>query len=1091
MPRTSGVRATLLCPHVLRSGLEVFLQARFLPYALCFSVFLITNYSFLIDVRAQNGTATLSGTVTDQNGALIPGVNVAVLNITQGFQRHTITNGDGNFVVSALSPNTYTVKAEHEGFQTAEYPGVVLNVNSQVRIDIQLKLGRVADSTVDVVENAPLVKDSPEIGTVVDRRFVENMPLNGRSVQPLITLTPGVVLTATDLNGNEPGQFSVNGQRANANYFMVDGVGVNVSVAGGLVSGELTGGSLPALAATGGTNNLVSIDALQEFKVQTSTYAAEFGRTPGGQISIVTRAGTNDFHGSLFDYFRNDLFDANDWFNNLTGQHKPATRQHDFGGVLGGPVLFPRFGEGGSPLSYSGRNKTHFFFSYEGLRLRQPQSAITFVPSLSARAAAPAAIRPYLNAFPIPNGPENPVTRFAQFAASFSNPLTLDATSLRIDQLIGSSMTLFGRYNYSPSKSVQRGGTASLNTLGTNATTTQTLTVGGTVILTPVVNNEWRFNYSRITGSSFFDLDSFGGAVVPSDSLLFTSFAPKSNSQFSLILLGANNAFLNVGTAADNLQRQINIIDNVSLAHGSHSFKFGVDYRRLLPVFAPRAYALSHTFNGVNGALTGRTLQTQIGAEFFSREPIYDNLSLFGQDSWKISRRLTLSYGLRWELNTAPHEGNGNEPRTVTGFDNPATTVLAPPGTPLYKTTYNNFAPRIGVVYQLRENPGSETILRGGFGVFYDVGNGETSGAFGSLAFPFGTVRRSVNVALPLSLADTTPTPAGAVPSQASILAFEPDFKLPYTLQYSFGIEQSLGASQSFSISYVGARGRRLLRKEGFQALPQFGSVGVVRNAATSDFDSLQAQYQRRLSRGLQALASYTFSKSLDNASSESAQFVSIARIDPSQDRGPSDFDLRHTFSTAVSYQVAGPDFGTFANAILHDWAIDTIVKANSAAPVNIISGVNLFGVQSVARPDLISGVPIYIEDKSAPGGRRINRSAFVPVPQVNGALTRQGSLGRNSLRGLPLFQLDLTFRRQFKLTDRVKLQFRTDFFNILNHPNFGSVCVNLSTCGTQFGLATRMFGKSLGSGGIASGFNPLYQIGGPRSTQFSLKFEF
>lgn len=1084
MPRTSGVRTTLLCPHALRSTLLV-------PYALCCFVFIITNQSFLINVKAQNGTATVSGTVTDQNGALIPGVNIAVININQGFQRHTITNGDGNFVVSALSPNTYTVKAEHEGFQTAEYPGIVLNVNSQRRIDIQLKLAGLANTTVEVIENAPLVRDSPEVGTVVDHQFVGNMPLNGRSLQPLLTLTPGLVLTATEAGGNEPGQFSVNGQRANANYFTVDGVSANVSVGGGLIAGELTGGSLPALAATGGTNNLVSIDALQEFRVQTSTYAAEFGRMPGGQISIATRSGTNDFHGTLFDYFRNDLFDANDWFNNFAGQPKPATRQHDFGGVLGGPVLLPAFGEGGSPLSYNGRNKTHFFFSYEGLRLRQPQAAISSVPSLSARAAAPANVRPFLEAFPRPNGPENPVTRLAPFAASFSNPLTLDAVSLRLDHIFGNA-NVFGRYNYAPSEAVQRGGAGSstLNTLASNASTTQTLTLGGAFVFTPLLNNEWRFNYSRVTGSSSFELDNFGGAVVPSDSLFFPSFAQKDDAQFSLLFLGIPNGLLNVGTAADNLQRQINIIDNVALISGGHSFKFGVDYRRLMPIIAPRAYAQTNIFTSVNQVLAGRTVQSQISAESFAREPIYVNLSLFGQDAWKITRRLTLTYGLRWELNTAPGEKNGNDPRTVTGFDDPATTVLAPEGTPLYKTTYNNFAPRIGFAYHLRGDQRRETTLRGGFGVFYDVGNGETSAAFGSLVFPYGTLKRIVNAVFPLSPSDAAPIPVSAVPSQANIVAFDQDFKLPYTLQYSFGVEQSLGANQTLSVSYVGSNGRRLLRKEVFQAPPQFALVTVIRNSSTSDFHSLQVQYQRRLSRGLQALASYTFSKSLDTASNESIPFVAAPRIDPRQDRGPSDFDIRHVFSAAVSYSFPKWKSERFANAILGDWAIESITKANSAPAVNITSGSNLFGVPNVARPDLIQGVPLYINDNTVPGGRRINRAAFVAVPLVNGVPTRQGSLGRNSLRAFPLFQLDLTFRRQFNLAERVKLQFRTDFFNIFNHPNFGSVCSSFTTC-TPFGVATKMFGRALGSGGLGTGFNPLYQIGGPRSTQFSLKLEF
>jgi hypothetical protein len=1089
MPRTSGVRATLLCPHVLRSGLLVFKQARLLPYALCFFVFLITNNSFLIRVQAQSGNATLSGTVTDQNGALVPGVNIAVINVMQGFQRGTQSNSDGNFILTSLPATTYTVKAEHEGFQTREITNVVLNVNTQLRLNIELKV-QDADATVDIVENASIVRDSPEVGTIVDRHIIENGPLNGRSFQPLLTLTPGIVLTATEVGGNEPGQFSVNGQRANANYFTVDGVSGNVSVGGGLIAGELTGGSLPALAATGGTNNLVSIDALQEFKVLTSTYAPEFGRMPGGQISIATRSGTNDFHGTLFDYFRNDLFDANDWFNNFSGQSKPATRQHDFGGVLGGPVLLPRFGEGRSPLSYNGRNKTHFFFSYEGLRLRQPQAAISSVPSLSLRAQAPAGIQPYLNAYPRPNGPENPVTRLAPFATSYSNPLRLDATSIRLDQIIRNSTTLFGRYNYAPSKSVLRGGSASLNTRTSSATTTQTLTIGGTLALSPELINELRFNYSRVTGFSFFELDNFGGATVPSDSLLFPSVAPKDNAQFSFLLAGVPNGSLIAGHLADNVQRQINIVDSVSLVRRSHSFKFGVDFRRLMPIIAPRGYFQSNAFLNAAQTLTGRSFQSQITSELFAREPIYDNISLFGQDMWKLNRRLTLTYGLRWELNPTVDERNGNDARTVTGVDSPTTIVLTPAGTPLYKTTYNNFAPRIGFAYQLRESAGAETTLRGGFGVFYDVGNGETSAAFASGAFPYSTRKTILNAVLPLSVADATPTPPGPVPSQASIVAFEPNFKLPYTLQYSFGIEQSLGMSQTLSVTYVGANGRRLLRRENFPALPQFQTVTVMRNAAISDFNSLQVQYQRRLSRGLQVLACYTFAKSLDTASNESSRFIPTSRLDPLQDRGPSDFDIRHSFSSSISYAIPMWNLGAFGNAILHDWSIDTILRASSAPPVNVTTGVSLFGVSSIARPDLILGVPLYIDDPNVPGGRRINRNAFIQVPLANGLPTRQGSLGRNSLRGFPLRQIDLTFRREIALTDRVQLQFRTDFFNLFNHPNFGSVCSSFNEC-APFGQATKMYGKALGSGGLSNGFNPLYQVGGPRSTQFSLKLVF
>ena len=291
---------------------------------------------------------------------------------------------------------------------------------------------------------APLVNNqSGTVSTVIDRAFIESLPLNGRSVQTLILLAPGVVATATAFN--DQGQFSVNGQRADANYFTVDGVSANFGVTGYFPMMQTASGALPALSASGGTNSLVSVDAMQEFRIQTSSFAPEFGRTPGGQISIATRSGTNAFHGSLFEYFRNEALDAKDWFVNFRGSAKPELRQHDFGGVAGGPIRTDR---------------TFFFGSYEGLRLRQPSSLQTVVPDAASRQQAPPSIRPYLDAYPLPNGPlRGP--GLAEFQASFSNPSSLDAYGIRLDHTVNARLNVFGRYNYSPSSFDQRGGTFS------------------------------------------------------------------------------------------------------------------------------------------------------------------------------------------------------------------------------------------------------------------------------------------------------------------------------------------------------------------------------------------------------------------------------------------------------------------------------------------------------------------------------------------------------------------------------------------------------------------------------------------------------
>jgi hypothetical protein len=894
-------------------------------------------------------------------------------------------------------------------------------------------------------------------------------------------------LTKTSTSG-EQGQFSVNGQRANANYFTIDGVGANIGVTAVAAPSQATGGSLPGLSAAGGTNNLVSVDALQEFKVQTSTYAAEFGRTPGAQVQILTRSGTNRFSGVLFEYFRNDAMDANDWFANSRGLRKPALRQNDFGGVIGGPII---------------KNRTFFFFSYEGLRLRQPQTAITDVPSVAVRQAAPSSMQPFLNAFPTPNGPNriNPITGLpnglAEFATSYSDPSTLNATSIRIDHILSDKFTLFGRYNYAPSSVEQRVafGSQSVNTLQSTALNTQTLTGGLTWIITPTISNEIRANWSRNRMNNSLRVDDFGGAVAPSDSALFPTSTSRDNSAYLFFVLTGKNTAFEVGRLAGNLQRQVNLIDNLSIITGSHQLKFGVDYRRLFPVLGTRRYLQEAFFLDVNQAATGKALFARTSSDAGLRFPLFDNFSAYGQDAWKVSHRLMLTYGLRWEVNPPPREKNKNYPAVVIGLNNPATLALAPFGTPLYKTTYNNLAPRVGVAYELLQDPGRETVVRGGFGIFYDLGNNQAAGAFSGV-FPYAGVAiffAPAGVPYPLDSASAAPPPLSTDPRGGTVFAFDPNLKLPRTYQWNLTFEQSLGANQAISAAYVGSAGRRLLRQEQLRS-PNAdflnSQVSVTRNGAKSDYHSMQLQYDRHLSRGLQALASYVWSKSLDSTSGDSFLNVRSDRIDPNTDRGPSDFDVRHAFTAAVTYNIPTVKVGEVGSAILRKWGVDTIFSARSATPVNVIfSSTQLFGVGTSTRPDLVSGVPLYVDDSTVGGGRRFNRTAFTapPTDPATRSALRQGTLGRNALRGFPVYQVDLALRRQFSLTERVNLQFRAEAFNLFNHPNFGDPIGDLNL--PLFGQSTTMLGRSLGSGGV--GFNPLYQIGGPRSIQFALKLQF
>jgi hypothetical protein len=1050
---------------------------------------------------AQSSTATLSGTVMDEAGALIPAVQITLLNLSTALQRHATTNDEGSYVIPLLPPGRYNVTAERHGFTTVEIRNVVLNTGDQLSLRVKLKVGEIGE-TVTIVEAPSGVQESAAVGTIVNRNFVEHLPLNGRSFQSLFELTPGVVLTRATFN--EQGQFSVNGQRANANYFMVDGVSANVGVSAGSAPGQSAGGSLPALTALGSTNNLVSVDALEEFRILTSTYAPEFGRTPGAQVSIITRSGTNEFRGTLFDYFRNDALDASDWFSNSRGLRRPSLRQNDFGGVLGGPIV---------------KDRAFFFFSYEGLRLRQPQVAITEVPSISARQIAPMALRPFLNAFPLPNGPETQ-NGLAEFSASYSDPASLNATSLRVDIVRSERLALFSRYNYATSETTQRGRTIvpgfsvqavvnpsiaqSLNNLSHARLDTETVTLGATFSLSSATINEVRANWSRARGATRFALDDFGGAVPVQPALLFPPSAPPEDAGFQFLLGGGTNNSFVVGKNVDNLQRQINLVDNLSLIRGAHHLKFGVDYRRLTPVYDSPRYNQSVVYQGITGAngsppgtvLSGIAASVQVFSGAGPRYPVFTNFSAYAQESYPVTSRLSLTYGLRWELNPPPTEAEGNHPFTVQGLDNPPNLTLAPRGTPLWRVTYNNFAPRVGLAYQFSGDEGRELVLRAGLGIFYDLGNGQSAQGFGSV-FPFVAVKRFTNVPYPLSPDQAAPPPLSLNPPFGTVVAFDPNLKLPRVLQWNLALEKSLGANQTIGATYVAALGRRLLREDVLlEVNPNFPVVRVTRNAARSSYHAMQLQYERRLSRGLQALASYTWSHSIDNASSDSLSRLRIGGVTgqgqgavvANVDRGPSDFDVRHSLTAAITYNLPSPRAaGYVGSALLRHWSIDAILRARTATPVNVVVRSEVIGedlIIELQRPDLIPGVPLYLEDPTAPGGRRINRAAFsVPVQ------LRQGSLGYNALRGFGVSQLDLALRRQFNLGERLKLQFRVEVFNLFNHPNFGNPVNALNS--NLFGQSNQMFGRSLGTGGINGGLSPLYQIGGPRSMQLALKLQF
>lgn len=1031
---------------------------------------------FLTAICAAWGQqAEVSGFIKDPSGGVVSRATVSIQNVATNVQQSTTTNGAGVYTLPLLSPGVYHLTVEAPGFERQVIEDIKLEVAAKVSRNISLRVGNTSQSVTVDGAGVNINTIDASVSTVVDRQFVENMPLNGRSFQSLLTLVPGVSAVVSSRGQGQSGSMSVNGQRTESNYFMVDGVSANTGAYPSTPGwGGGYGGSTPSETVLGTTQTLVSIDALQEFRATTSTYSAEYGRGPGGQFSFTTRSGTNDWHGSLFNYFRNDALDANNWFSNSTSTAKPAQRQNNFGGTLGGPLRIPKL--------YNGKDRTFFLFSYEGLRLRTPQPAVvTDVPSLELRNTAPAELRMFLNAFPLPQGPDHG-DGLATFTGVWSNPGSLDSTSIRLDHSLSDTFKLFGRYSDSPSDNTNRSA-ANMARLTSQTGSARMVTIGATNIFHARLNNEFRFNVTRHGQGQIHRLDDFGGAVP----FRISDVPGYSNSDqhwldFYLQWGLRPNFVLN---SKNNLQQQINLTDTLSAILGKHSFKFGFDFRRLATSQASPAIYQFPIYNTLAELQSNRP--SNLTLERFSGDvkPIYTNVSSFAQDEWKVTSRLNLSLGVRWDVNPPPSDGNGNIPYNLDQINDLSTAKLAPKGMPLFHTRWKNIAPRVGIAYQIHQRQGFETVLRTGAGLFYDTVNSVASmgyfgvGLVGAIRFPANTG------AFPASEAQFAALPPGntSPPYNFTTFAIDRNIKSPYTWQWSAAIEQGLGQSQTLTVSYVGAAGRQLpaLWTVANATMPRLNpnfrdwGISYAINAANSNYHALQTQFQRRLSHGLQATASYTWAHAIDDATNNFSTNKLL--------RGSSDYDIRHNFQSAITYDVPGNYENRLLSAVLKHWSLDTRISARSALPVDVIgiTGVEPSTGSNVSyQPNLVAGQPLYLYDSNLPGGRRFNFNAFQAAPAGV-----QGNLGRNVLRGFNAVQTDIAVRRQFRLTERFGLQFRAEAFNIFNRANFGAIYNQLSNGASRFGLAYNTQNSQLG------GLNSLYQVGGPRSLQLALKLQF
>lgn len=1043
---------------------------------------------------SQGGAANVTGIVEDSTGARIPDARVKLINILTGTGNDAITNRDGAFLASGLIPGTYTLQIERQGFSTAQVTGLTLNVGDTRNLLIRLRVGSVSETVEIDASGITLNTTDATVETTVDRKFVTNIPVNGRSFQDLITMTPGVLTQSPQAIGGPLGAnggLSVNGQKANANYFLVDGVSGNFG------PGSLTGsrkipsdGSVPGLTAIGTMQSLASVDALEEFRVLASSYSAEYGSAPGGQFVLRTRSGISEGerlpHGSIYDYVRYNTLDAIDWYTRFTSRIENTDyldsityipfHQNDFGVTVGAPLPHLR--------NKTARDDTYVFLSIEEVKLTQPGAVtVQYTPSPAVQSAANAALVPLLKDFPYvyADRPVSVNSVLLPLVQTAIEPSHVSARSLRLDRVFSRKWSGLIRYNQSPSSTQSQ----DLSTSTAIKLSSWSLSAAAMAQLSETKSNDFRLEFAR-SGSqeqSFLG-NPYGTTGIPlatnllSDLGVPTWFA-SARGQVYIHIPGIGESAIDVDQASSALH-QWNPRDTFSFQAGPHFLRLGIDYRHIASSVNPAPLSVQADFFDEDSLRNNLASDISI-TKTTPTAPVFNEFSAFIQDEWKVSKRLTFSPGLRWEIDPPPHGGDGADAYTLLGsLASPASMQLAPRGTPLWHTSWLNFAPRIGMAWSVSNRPGRETVIRAGGGVYFSTDNAPAAEAFNAIGF--SATNHLENVPVPITPAQLgfTATPTSPYTNSA-VFAFPRHFQLPYTLQWNVAIDRALGRNQILNISWVGAGGRRLPEERRININienPDFGEINYFPAGISSSYQSLQVKFQRSITPGVQALASYAWSHTLD--------FGSTAPEFP-LGRGNSDLDVRHNLQLALSWAESKRSGNWIQRNVLGGWGLDGRFTARTGFPVNLMG--NLFsdpatGDRYFSGVDLMPGQPLYLHGSQFPGGRMFNggpglhNPAFTLPTGLNA-----GNAPRNLVRDFGDYQINVAFRRDIHLYKSFNLQMRAEAFNVFNHPNFGYIDPVLSN--QLFGQATLLLNQSLGSSG------PLYQPGGPRSVQVSLRLRF
>lgn len=1141
-----------------------------LCYLLCLSVLWIALAS-----TGYGQTAQLTGRITDTSSAVIPGAHISMIHVGTGSRREVISDDQGQYTVPLLSPGVYQITVQMPGFRTVTRPGIELLVQQVARVDFTLELGAIAEQ-VTVTDNASqLESETSALGKVVDAQRVQSLPLLGRNPYSLVALVPGARPSA-GLNDLPVDQIStafvsINGARGNQNEYLLDGA-PNTAAAQ----------NQPVIFA--------NPDSVQEFKVETNSYSAQYGRAGGGVFNVVTKSGTNEWRGTLYDYLRNDVLNANNFFSNRAGLRKSPFRFNQFGATAGGPLQIPRL--------YDGRNRTFIFGSYEGVRFSQGGTYAATVPTLMQRAGIftqpifdpsttrrdPADPRRFLrdrfpndtiprerwNAvavrmldfIPRPNAAGDPATGTNNYVTVAVNRIRKDTFSIRIDHNLNDSQRLSGRFSFDRTPLIRPDvyGNIASPTFGPQVFTRQNLSLDYTTTYSPTLVGTVLYSFTRLSNvrrprSFGFDIASLGFPADLKDQLFPPSFpsvlvngmggASSISNTGTNSLLGGND-FITFG---DNTHA---LMGHLTRVFPGHTVRFGGEARLLRPNFQQFGdTAVQFSFgpaftqgpdperggggSGFASFLLGVSGGSYTFAPALAIQHVY--WAGFVQDDVKLTSRLTLNLGFRYEYES-PRTERFNQ---LTNFDPQPAPPLASTGLALHgvltfpgggrirgqwEPDRNNFSPRVGFAYQLTP----KTVVRGGVGLFYAAitGGGGASGGFGVSGFAATTT-------LVTSLDGLTPTrfldnpypggiaqPSGSRLGPATLLGESVRFsdrniRTPHSVQWNLNVQRELPGGFLLELGYAGNRGLKLpedlelnqlpnsalalggalrdlvpnpffgqitagplssatvSRAQLLRPYPHFtGVVAVASTWATSNYHALLISANRRFRRGLTLNASYTFSKLLDQATGGFAGEM-LGGGNPQDfynrraDRSISSLDATHRFVVNGVWSLPfGPERlwrpTGFMGVLLGGWELSGIVAFQSGGPLGVISNVNTTFSQGGGQRPNVTGLDPRVPDGERSITRWINPAAFVaPPPYTFGNAPRTFS----RLRSDGLANVDVSLVKNTRMTERLTLQFRSEFFNFLNTPRFAPP-------NTSFG-------------------NPLFgtvsnQANQPRVVQFALK---